>query len=121
MSATVQQTASTVADLNGKLGAQWGVKVNTSSGGNNYVAGIQLGIDGSGQSQFLVQLIRLAFMCLTAIKNMVFGIDGNGAYFQQAMARNLTINFGQISDSLQSTNYQPGSTGWRLPKMGLSK
>lgn len=55
MSATVQQTASTVADLNGKLGAQWGVKVNTSSGGNNYVAGIQLGIDGSGQSQFLVQ------------------------------------------------------------------
>ncbi|STW07578.1 gp24 [Klebsiella grimontii] len=52
MSATVQQTASTVADLNGKLGAQWGVKVNTSSGGKNYVAGIQLGINGSGQSQF---------------------------------------------------------------------
>ncbi|HDU4720003.1 TPA: hypothetical protein RFT82_004453 [Klebsiella aerogenes] len=31
---------------------------------------------------------------------------------------NLTINFGQISDSLQSTNYQPRSTGWRLPKNG---
>lgn len=119
MSATVQQTASTVADLNGKLGAQWGVKVNTSSGGNNYVAGIQLGIDGSGQSQFLVQADTFGVYVPNGDqKNMVFGIDGNGAYFQQAMARNLTINFGQISDSLQSTNYQPGSTGWRLPKNG---
>ncbi|WP_163351226.1 TipJ family phage tail tip protein [Klebsiella aerogenes] len=119
MSATVQQTASTVADLNGKLGAQWGVKVNTSSGGNNYVAGIQLGINGSGQSQFLVQADTFGVYVPNGDqKNMVFGIDGNGAYFQQAMARNLTINFGQISDSLQSTNYQPGSTGWRLPKNG---
>lgn len=119
MSATVQQTASTVADLNGKLGAQWGVKVNTSSGGNNYVAGIQLGIDGSGQSQFLVQADTFGVYVPNGDqKNMVFGIDGSGAYFQQAMARNLTINFGQISDSLQSTNYQPGSTGWRLPKNG---
>ncbi|EPQ0647761.1 carbohydrate binding domain-containing protein [Klebsiella aerogenes] len=119
MSATVQQMASTVADLNGKLGAQWGVKVNTSSGGNNYVAGIQLGIDGSGQSQFLVQADTFGVYVPNGDqKDMVFGIDGNGAYFQQAMARNLTINFGQISDSLQSTNYQPGSTGWRLPKNG---
>ncbi|QXA74187.1 TipJ family phage tail tip protein [Klebsiella aerogenes] len=119
MSATVQQTASTVADLNGQLGAQWGVKVSTSSGGNNYVAGLQLGMNGSGQSQFLVQADTFGVYVPNGDqKNMVFGIDGNGAYFQQAMARNLTINFGQISDSLQSTNYQPGSTGWRLPKNG---
>lgn len=119
MSATVQQTASTVADLNGQLGAQWGLKVSTSSGGNNYVAGLQLGINGSGQSQFLVQADTFGVYVPNGDqKNMVFGIDGNGAYFQQAMARNLTINFGQISDSLQSTNYQPGSTGWRLPKNG---
>ncbi|HGY2289311.1 TPA: carbohydrate binding domain-containing protein [Klebsiella aerogenes] len=119
MSSTVQQTASTVADLNGKLGAQWGVKVNTSSGGKNYVAGIQLGIDGSGQSQFLVQADQFGIYVPNGDKsNLAFGVDGNGAYMQQAMARNLTINFGQISDSLQSTNYQPGSTGWRLPKNG---
>ncbi|OOL22067.1 phage tail protein, partial [Klebsiella aerogenes] len=119
MSATVQQTASTVADLNGQLGAQWGVKVSTSSGGNNYVAGLQLGMNGSGQSQFLIQADTFGVYVPNGDqKNMVFGIDGNGAYLQQLMARNLTINFGQISDSLQSTNYQPGSTGWRLPKNG---
>ncbi|ELA2894963.1 carbohydrate binding domain-containing protein [Klebsiella pneumoniae] len=119
MSASVQQTASTVADLNGKLSAQWGVKVGTSSGGKHYVSGLQLGMDGSGQSQFLVQADTFGVYVPNGDKsNLVFGVDGNGAYMQQAMARNLTINFGQISDSLQSTDYQPGSTGWRLPKSG---
>ncbi len=54
MSASVQQTASTVADLNGNecaVGSEgWHV-----SGGKHYVSGLQLGMDGSGQSQFLVQ------------------------------------------------------------------
>ncbi|VTM50214.1 Gp21 [Klebsiella quasipneumoniae] len=119
MSASVQQTASTVADLNGKLSAQWGVKVGTSYGGKHYVSGLQLGMDGSGQSQFLVQADTFGVYVPNGDKsNLVFGVDGNGAYMQQAMARNLTINFGQISDSLQSTDYQPGSTGWRLPKSG---
>lgn len=119
MSATVQQTTSTVADLNGKLGAQWGVKVNTSSGGNNYVAGIQLGIDGSGQSQFLVQADTFGVYVPNGDqKNMVFGIDGNGAYFQQAMARNLVIDFAQISNNIQSTNYVEGVSGWAINKNG---
>ncbi|HBT2486623.1 TPA: DUF1983 domain-containing protein [Klebsiella aerogenes] len=121
MSATVQQTASTVADLNGKLGAQWGVKVNTSSGGKNYVAGLQLGIDGSGQSQFLVQADQFGIYVPNGDKsNLAFGVDGNGAYMQQAMARNLVIDFAQISDNIRSTNYQPGvaGAGWSISKNG---
>ncbi|HIH2384351.1 TPA: TipJ family phage tail tip protein [Klebsiella aerogenes] len=121
MSATVQQTASTVADLNGKLGAQWGVKVNTSSGGKNYVAGLQLGIDGSGLSQFLVQADQFGIYVPNGDKsNLAFGVDGNGAYMQQAMARNLVIDFAQISDNIRSTNYQPGQAGkgWSISKGG---
>lgn len=121
MSSTVQQTASTVADLNGKLGAQWGVKVNTSSGGKNYVAGIQLGIDGNGQSQFLVQADQFGIYVPNGDKsNLAFGVDGNGAYMQQAMARNLVIDFAQISDNIRSTNYQPGvaGAGWSISKNG---
>ncbi|HBV9730552.1 TPA: DUF1983 domain-containing protein [Klebsiella aerogenes] len=121
MSATVQQTASTVADLNGKLGAQWGVKVNTSSGGKNYVAGLQLGINGSGQSQFLVQADQFGIYVPNGDKsNLAFGVDGNGAYMQQAMARNLVIDFAQISDNIRSTNYQPGvaGAGWSISKNG---
>ncbi|MDY0856222.1 DUF1983 domain-containing protein [Klebsiella aerogenes] len=121
MSSTVQQTASTVADLNGKLGAQWGVKVNTSSGGKNFVAGIQLGIDGSGQSQFLVQADQFGIYVPNGDKsNLAFGVDGNGAYMQQAMARNLVIDFAQISDNIRSTDYQPGvaGKGWSVSKGG---
>lgn len=119
MSATVQQTASTVADLNGKLGAQWGVKVNTSNGGTNYVAGIQLGINGSGQSQFLVQADTFGVYVPNGDKNnLVFGTDGNGAYMQQAMARNLVIDFAQITNNIQSTNYVEGSRGWAINKNG---
>lgn len=119
MSATVQQTASTVADLNGKLGAQWGVKVNTSNGGKNYVAGIQLGINGSGQSQFLVQADQFGVYVPNGdTNNLVFGTDGNGAYMQQAMARNLVIDFAQITNNIQSTNYVDGSQGWAINKSG---
>ncbi|CAH3893798.1 Chromosome partition protein Smc [Klebsiella oxytoca] len=119
MSATVQQTASTVADLNGKLGAQWGVKVNTSSGGKNYVAGIQLGINGSGQSQFLVQADQFGVYVPNGDKsNLVFGVDGNGAYMQQAMARNLVIDFAQISNNIQSTNWNGDTVGWAINKAG---
>ncbi|MCE5366597.1 TipJ family phage tail tip protein [Klebsiella oxytoca] len=119
MSATVQQTASTVADLNGKLGAQWGVKVNTSSGGKNYVAGIQLGIDGSGQSQFLVQADQFGVYVPNGDKsNLAFGVDGNGAYMQQAMARNLVIDFAQISNNIQSTNWNGDTAGWAINKAG---
>ncbi|QXW37496.1 DUF1983 domain-containing protein [Klebsiella grimontii] len=119
MSATVQQTASTVADLNGKLGAQWGVKVNTTSGGKNYVAGIQLGINGSGQSQFLVQADQFGVYVPNGDKsNLVFGVDGNGAYMQQAMARNLVIDFAQISNNIQSTNWNGDTAGWAINKAG---
>ena len=119
MSATVQQTASTVADLNGKLGAQWGVKVNTSSGGKNYVAGIQLGINGSGQSQFLVQADQFGVYVPNGDKsNLAFGVDGNGAYMQQAMARNLVIDFAQISNNIQSTNWNGDTVGWAINKAG---
>lgn len=119
MSSTVQQTASTVADLNGKLSAQWGVKVNTSSGGNNYVAGIQLGINGSGQSQFLVQADQFGVYVPNGDKSsLVFGLDGNGAYMQQAMARNLVIDFAQITNNIQSTDWNGDTVGWAINKAG---
>lgn len=50
--------------------------------------------------------------------NLVFGTDGNGAYMQQAMARNLVIDFAQITNNIQSTNYVDGSQGWAINKSG---
>ncbi|MCZ7841814.1 DUF1983 domain-containing protein, partial [Leclercia adecarboxylata] len=52
--ANVQTTSEAVADINGKLSAQWGVKVQVEANGIKRIAGIQLGIDATGSSNFLV-------------------------------------------------------------------
>ncbi|ELW9440228.1 DUF1983 domain-containing protein [Pluralibacter gergoviae] len=123
MSATVQQTASTVADINGRLGAQWGVKVATGNGGTPVVAGIQLGINGSGQSQFLVSANNFGIYTPGAAGNqvMAFAVEGATAYLRSAMIKEASIDFAKISDTIQSTNYVPGQQGWRIAKGGGSE
>nr|WP_237461836.1 DUF1983 domain-containing protein [Pluralibacter gergoviae] len=123
MSATVQQTASTIADINGKLGAQWGVKVATGNGGTPVVAGIQLGINGSGQSQFLVSADTFGVYTPGAAGNqvMAFAVEGATAYLRSTMIKEASIDFAKISDTIQSTNYVPRQQGWRIAKGGGSE
>ncbi|WP_155412813.1 DUF1983 domain-containing protein, partial [Pluralibacter gergoviae] len=123
MSATVQQTASTVADINGRLGAQWGVKVATGNGGTPVVAGIQLGINGNGQSQFLVSADNFGVYTPGANGNqvMAFAVEGANAYLRSAMIKDASIDFAKISDTIQSTNYVPRQQGWRIAKNGGSE
>ncbi|WP_082230365.1 TipJ family phage tail tip protein [Pluralibacter gergoviae] len=123
MSSTVQQTASTVADINGKLSAQWGVKVATGNGGTPVVAGIQLGINGSGQSQFLVSADTFGVYTPGAAGNqvMAFAVEGATAYLRSTMIKEASIDFAKISDTIQSTNYVPGQQGWRIAKGGGSE
>lgn len=117
-SAAVQTVSEAVADINGKLGAQWGVKVQTNPDGSApRVAGIQLGIDGSGASEFLVNA-DIFGVYANGGKNLVFATDNNGAYLRQAMARNLTIDFAQIANNIQSTNYIENQQGWAINKNG---
>lgn len=120
MSATVQQTASTVADINGKLGAQWGVKVATGNGGTPVVAGIQLGINGSGQSQFLVSADMFGIYTPGAAGNqvMAFAVEGTNAYIRSAMIKDASIDFAKIANNISSTNYVWQRSGWALNKNG---
>ncbi|HCI0099993.1 TPA: DUF1983 domain-containing protein, partial [Salmonella enterica] len=58
-SAIIQEQAKAIADTNEKVSTAWTLKMETStSGGQKYVAGIALGIDSTGLSQFLVQADR---------------------------------------------------------------
>ncbi|AIR01941.2 hypothetical protein LG71_19475 [Pluralibacter gergoviae] len=120
MSATVQQTASTVADINGKLGAQWGVKVATGNGGTPVVAGLQLGINGSGQSQFLVSADMFGVYTPGAAGNqvMAFAVEGANAYLRSAMIKDASIDFAKIANNITSTNYVWQRSGWALNKNG---
>ncbi|MEQ0056553.1 carbohydrate binding domain-containing protein [Klebsiella sp. GG_Kp142] len=122
MSATVQEVSSTVADINGKLGAQWGVKVATDTGGANpRVAGIQLGIDATGSSQFLVQADTFAVYTGGTGKAYPFIVQGGVAYMQEALIRDGSISNAKIGNVIQSNNYVDGYSGWSINKDGSAQ
>lgn len=122
MSATVQEVSRTVADINGKLGAQWGVKVATDTGGANpRVAGIQLGIDATGSSQFLVQADTFAVYTGGTGKAYPFIVQGGVAYMQEALIRDGSITNAKIGNEIRSNNFVDGSNGWRIAKDGSSQ
>ncbi|GKP80133.1 MULTISPECIES: TipJ family phage tail tip protein [Klebsiella pneumoniae complex] len=122
MSATVQEVSSTVADINGKLGAQWGVKVATDTGGANpRIAGIQLGIDATGSSQFLVQADTFAVYTGGTGKAYPFIVQGGAAYMQEALIRDGSITNAKIGNEIRSNNFVDGSNGWRIAKDGSSQ
>ena len=119
MSATVQQTSTAVADINGKLSAQWGVKVQTDTGGGNpRIAGIQLGIDASGSSQFLVQADTFAVYAGGSNKTFPFVVQNGVAYMKEALIRDGSITNAKIGSVIQSNNYVDGSNGWSINKDG---
>ncbi len=119
--AAIQVTSSALADVSGKLSAQWGVKVQVDAQGRSYAAGIQLGIDGSGgTSAFLIDADQFGIYNPNAAGGRVlaFAVSGATAYLRSAMIQDASIDFAKISDSLQSSNFVDGQTGWRLPKNG---
>ncbi|WP_414166312.1 phage tail tip protein [Superficieibacter sp. BNK-5] len=118
--ASIQETSSALADVSGKLSAQWGVKVQVDAQGRSYIAGIQLGIDGNGASQFLIDADTFGIYNPNAAGGRVlaFAVSGATAYLRAAMIQDLSIDFGKISDTLRSTNFVPGQQGWNLPKNG---
>ena len=61
--AKIEQSASTLATLDGKVRAMYGLKVETVSGGRKVIAGLALGADGqTGDSQMLVYADKFAIV-----------------------------------------------------------
>ena len=61
--ARVEQSASALATLDGKVRAMYGLKVETVSGGRKVIAGLALGADGqTGDSQMLVYADKFAIV-----------------------------------------------------------
>lgn len=130
MAATVQESASAVADLNGKLSAQWGVKVQTDNNGVSSVAGIQLGINASGSSEFLVNADTFGVYNNAASggKVLAFAVSGATAYLRSAMIQDATITNAKIANGaitnakisgvISSDNWDGGGNGWAIDKSG---
>lgn len=119
-SAIIQEQAKAIADTNEKVSTAWTLKMETStSGGQKYVAGIALGIDSTGLSQFLVQADR--FGLVNSVNGHIttpFVIENGVAYMNGAWIKNGTIDNAKIGQVIQSDNYTGSSAGWSINKNG---
>ena len=125
VSATVQETSKAVVDLEGNVNAQWGAKVQVDNKGQKYVAGIQLGMEGSGgavQSYFMVSANNFAVYNPTnSVAELAFAVKNGQVFMKAAFIENGTIDSAKISNQIQSTNYVSGSAGWMINKNGTAQ
>jgi len=123
--AIVQETATTVVDLNGRVSATWSVRCQVTADGHIYGAGMGLGVeqqaDGTYQSQVLFQADRFAVINVAnGATTLPFVIQGGQVFISQALIGTGWITNAMIGDVIQSTDYVAGVTGWRISKSGNS-
>lgn len=122
VSATVQQVSKAVVDLEGNVNAQWGAKVQVDNKGQKYVAGIQLGLEGSGgavQSYFMVSANNFAVYNPTnSTADLAFAVKNGQVYMKATFIENGSIDNAKIGNYIQSNNFSAGYSGWRLSKDG---
>ncbi|MCG7388688.1 host specificity protein J [Pantoea sp. ACRSB] len=118
----IQQTSTALADTNGKLSAQYSVKVAVDSNGRQYAAGMGIGVENTPtgmQTQVLFLADRFAIMS-AAGNNFYspFAVQNGQVFINQAFIADGTITNAKIGDYIQSNNYAARSAGWRLDKGG---
>ncbi|GAB2953975.1 TipJ family phage tail tip protein [Hafnia psychrotolerans] len=120
--AAVQQVSSAYADLSGKLSAQWGVKVQIDSNGNKYVAGMQLGVEGSGGSVQSYALFSADNFAIYNTNNgsyqLAFAAVNGQTFLRSTFIQDGTIDNAKIGNFIQSNNYDGSTQGWQLSKSG---
>ncbi|QGU15756.1 DUF1983 domain-containing protein [Leclercia sp. 119287] len=118
----VQTTSEAVADINGKLSAQWGVKVQVEANGVKRIAGIQLGIDATGSSNFLISADTFAvYNPTTKGQELVFAATGGQMFMRSVFIQDGSIDNGKIGNYLQSSNWDgTGNVGWHINKSGYA-
>lgn len=113
-SATVQQVSSAYADLDGKLSAQWGVKVQVDSNGTKYIAGMQLGVEGNGGSVQSVALFTAdtfgVYNPAAGSQTLAFAIKNGQVFLREGVFDYTSITLAKLG-SWYSSNYVPGQSG----------
>ncbi|WP_215846407.1 host specificity protein J [Candidatus Pantoea bituminis] len=121
-SAIVQETSSAMATLDGKLSAQYSIKVAVDQNGRQYAAGMGIGVESTPegmQSQVLFLADRFSIMS-AAGQNFYspFTVQNGQVFISQAFIGEGWITNAMIGNYIQSTNYVASTTGWRLDKNG---
>ncbi|MFS9650309.1 phage tail protein [Enterobacter hormaechei] len=120
--AAIVQNAQVSADINNNLNAMYSIKVAVDSNGNQYAAGMGIGVENtpSGmQSQVLFVADRFAVMAQAGgAVSLPFVIQNGQTFIRDTFIQDGTIGNAKIGNYIQSNNYVAGSVGWRLDKGG---
>nr|WP_228708533.1 DUF1983 domain-containing protein [Klebsiella quasipneumoniae] len=130
LSASVQNTAKTVADVNGTVSSRWSMKVETVNG-KNVGAGITLGSNGETSDMILYADRFSLFNRNNATAVPVMIAEGNELYIDTARIKNSSLTSTKIADGsitnakigneIRSNDFVDGSRGWRIAKDGSSQ
>ncbi|WP_225935540.1 phage tail protein [Pseudomonas muyukensis] len=117
--ASVQQISQVQAGLDKKLSTMWSVKMEVTNDGQYVAAGVSLGIEDK-QSQFLVRADRFSVVGTQAGGKLFtpFSVSNGQVFMNSALIQDGAISSAKIGNVIQSNNYVPGRTGWRLDKSG---
>jgi len=118
----ITTNAQAIANVNGDLNAMYSIKVAIDSNGNQYAAGMGIGVQNtpSGmQSQVLFLADRFAVMAQAGgAVSLPFVIQNGQTFIRASFIQDGTIENAKIGNYIQSNNYVAGSVGWKLDKSG---
>ena len=127
LSASVQNTAKTVADVNGTVSSLWSMKVETVNG-KNVGAGITLGSNGETSDMILYADRFSLFNRNNATAVPVMIAEGNELYIDTARIKNSSLTSTKIADGsitnakigkeIRSDDFVDGARGWIINKDG---
>ncbi|HAS1733762.1 TipJ family phage tail tip protein [Enterobacter cloacae] len=124
-SAAIVQNAQVSADINNNLNAMYSIKVAIDSNGNQYAAGMGIGVQNtpSGmQSQVLFVADRFAVMAQAGgAVSLPFVIQNGQTFIRDTFIQDGTISNAKIGSYIQSSTWDgTGNVGWHINKSGYA-
>ncbi|HHA1264424.1 TPA: DUF1983 domain-containing protein, partial [Enterobacter kobei] len=124
-SAAIIQNSQVSADINNNLNAMYSIKVAVDSNGNQYAAGMGIGVQNtpSGmQSQVLFVADRFAVMAQAGgTVTLPFVIQNGQTFIRDTFIQDGTISNAKIGSYIQSSTWDgTGNVGWHINKSGYA-
>lgn len=124
-SAAIIQNSQVSADINNNLNAMYSIKVAVDSNGNQYAAGMGIGVQNtpSGmQTQVLFLADRFAVMSQAGgAVTLPFVIQNGQAIIRDTVIGDGTIGNAKIGSYIQSSTWDgTGNVGWHINKSGFA-
>ena len=124
-SAAIVQNRQVSADINNNLNAMYSIKVAVDSNGNQYAAGMGIGVQNtpSGmQSQVLFVADRFAVMAQAGgAVSLPFVIQNGQTFIRASFIQDGTIENAKIGSYIQSSTWDgTGNVGWHINKSGYA-